>query len=101
MTIRSLTTAVIAAGALVLAAGTTATASTTSSTSPTRGTSATTAKEPQVIHDDDLKVQSVTVHTSFEYHDFGKPVDVAAPAADDVLEMSDPLQFGQLLQGGG
>ncbi|HET7741033.1 MAG TPA: hypothetical protein VFL67_10330, partial [Mycobacterium sp.] len=61
MTIRSLTTAVIAAGALVLAAGTTATASTTSSTSPTRGTSATTATEPQLIHDEDLKAQSITM----------------------------------------
>ena len=47
------------------------------------------------------KVQSVTVHTAFEYHDFGKPVDVAAPAADDVLQLTNPQQLAQLLRSGG
>jgi hypothetical protein len=82
MTMRSLTTAVIAAGALVLAAGTTATASTTSTTSPTTGTSATTAAEPQLIHDEDLKAQSITMGgatvlptTRTIPHWFGKTTD--------------------------
>ena len=60
MTIRTLTTAALAAGALVLAAGTTATASTHSTTSPTNGTS-TTATEPQLINDADLKAETITM----------------------------------------
>lgn len=62
MTMRTLTTAALAAGALVLAAGTTATASTHSTTSPTNGTSAgTSASEPRLINDADLKAQSITM----------------------------------------
>lgn len=60
MTIRTLTTAALAAGALVLAAGTTATASTHNTTSPTNGTS-TTATEPQLINDADLKAETITM----------------------------------------
>ena len=59
MTIRTLTTAAFAAGALVLAAGGAATASTNSTTST--GTTATSASEPQVINDADLKAESITM----------------------------------------
>ena len=59
MTIRTLTTAAFAAGALVLAAGGAATASTNSTTST--GTTATSASEPQVIDDADLKAESITM----------------------------------------
>ncbi|GAA1980189.1 hypothetical protein GCM10009817_21130 [Terrabacter lapilli] len=58
MTIRTLTTAAFAAGALVLAAGGAATASTHSTTT---GSTTTTATEPQLIHDEDLKAQSITM----------------------------------------
>ncbi len=59
MTIRTVTTAALAAGALVLAAGTAATASTHSTTST--GSTATTATEPQLIDDADLKATTVTM----------------------------------------
>ena len=49
----------------------------------------------------DAKVQSVTVKSAFEFHDYGKPVDVAAPLADDVLQLTNPQQLAQLLQGTG
>lgn len=59
MTIRTLTTAAIAAGALVLAAGGAATAST--HTTSTSGSTASTAVEPTPINDADMKAQSVTM----------------------------------------
>ena len=59
MTIRTLTTAAFAAGALVLAAGGAATASTHSTTNT--GTTATSANEPQLINDADLKATTVTM----------------------------------------
>lgn len=59
MTIRTLTTAALAAGALVLAAGGAATASTHSTTSATGST--TTATEPTPINDADMKAKSVTM----------------------------------------
>src|SRR5690349_951327 len=59
MTIRTLTTAALAAGALVLAAGGAATASTHSTTST--GSTATASSEPQLIGDADLKAQSITL----------------------------------------
>ncbi len=49
----------------------------------------------------ELKVQSVTVRSSFEFLDYGKPVDVTAPPADDVLQLTNPQQLGQLVQGSG
>ena len=48
----------------------------------------------------DLKVQAVTVRTAVEFHDYGKPVDVAAPPADQVLTITNPQQLAQLLRGG-
>lgn len=81
MTIRTVTTAALAAGALVLAAGSAATASTHSTTSST-GTTASTATEPQVINDADLKAETVTMGgasvlptTKTIPHWFGKTTD--------------------------
>jgi len=59
MTIRTLTTAALAAGALVLAAGGAATASTHSTS--TSGSTASTAVEPTPINDADMKAKSVTM----------------------------------------
>ena len=80
MTIRTLTTAAFAAGALVLAAGGAATASTNSTTST--GTTATSASEPQVINDADLKAETITMGgasvlptTRTIPHWFGKTTD--------------------------
>ena len=57
MTIRTVTTAALAAGALVLAAGGAATASTHSSTS----TGSATTAEPQLVNDANLKAESITM----------------------------------------
>ncbi|GAA2471477.1 hypothetical protein [Terrabacter carboxydivorans] len=82
MTIRTLTTAALAAGALVLAAGSTATASTHSTTSTTGSTAGTSASEPQLINDADLKAQSITMggasvlpSTKTIPHFYGKTTD--------------------------
>src|SRR5690349_19224306 len=58
MTIRTLTPAALAAGALVLAAGGAATASTHSTST---GSTATTASEPQLVNDADMKAESITM----------------------------------------
>jgi hypothetical protein len=46
-----------------------------------------------------LSVQSVTAKFSFDFFDYAKPVDVTAPPADDVTEVSSAQQLGQLLAG--
>jgi hypothetical protein len=44
-------------------------------------------------------VQQIKARMSFEFLDYGKPVDVTAPPADDVLDIGGTQQLGQLLQG--
>jgi hypothetical protein len=44
-------------------------------------------------------IQQVKARMSFEFLDYGKPVDVTAPPAGDVLDIGGTQQLGQLLQG--